>query len=312
MTTMTAATAGTWTVEVPTLACFAARNFGVKTVRGTIALTTGTVEIGPDGQPSRLAGTLDPASIDTGNPHRDRDLRGKRFLDVANHPLMDVVASHIEPTAGGWRARAVLRVAGAETPLWIDGALDERSTADHLFVMGTGVPEPTRRGDPGAAAPGRPPGRALHLGPTDPPRRRDLRNLERQSRAVAHAPRCNGPDRKPYRWASDRASFLYLAARQCQRDHVRGCSVRNRLVAGSFSGGAVVRRIGLVAGVAVVLIGASGAVASQTAYGTLAWWGEPERISWCGRVYLPSEEAALTRASVEQRRTSLPGDDRIR
>jgi polyisoprenoid-binding protein YceI len=137
MSTMTAAAAGTWTIDTPARAGFAARNFGIKVVRGTIAVTHGAVEIGPDGQPVRLTGELDPASIDTGNPRRDKDLRGRRFLDVANHPLMEVVADQIQPTADGWQARAVLRVAGAETPLWIEGALDERSTTDRLFVTGT-------------------------------------------------------------------------------------------------------------------------------------------------------------------------------
>ncbi|GAA4261945.1 YceI family protein [Dactylosporangium darangshiense] len=137
MTTVAAADAGTWTVDAGILAGFAARNFAVKIVRGTIAVTAGIVEIGPDGRPSRLSGTLDPASIDTGNPRRDKDLRGKRFLDVVNHPRMDVVAEHIEPTTTGWRARAVLRVAGAEAPLWIDGTIDDASTAARLLVTGT-------------------------------------------------------------------------------------------------------------------------------------------------------------------------------
>lgn len=137
MTTTTAAAAGTWTVDTPAQAGFAARNFGIIVVRGTIAVTAGTVEIGPDGQPTGLSGTLDPTSVDTGNPRRDKDLRGRRFLDLAHHPLMDVVADHIEPTPGGWRARATLRVAGKHTPLWIDGTLDQPPSADHLSVTGT-------------------------------------------------------------------------------------------------------------------------------------------------------------------------------
>jgi hypothetical protein len=70
----------------------------------------------------------------------------------------------------------------------------------------------------------------------------------------------------------------------------------------------VVRRVGVVAAAITVLVCASGAVASHTAYGTLAWWGEPERISWCGRDYLPAEGTLLTRAVVEQQRASVPGD----
>ncbi|GAA3214641.1 YceI family protein [Dactylosporangium siamense] len=133
MTTLTAA--GTWTVATPTRAGFAARNFGFKTVHGTIAVTAGTLEIGADGRPTRLAGTLDPASVDTANPRRDRDLRGPRFLDVDRYPRMELLAAQFEPSTGGWRAQALLRVRGHDAPLWIDGTVEEH--ADQLRVTGT-------------------------------------------------------------------------------------------------------------------------------------------------------------------------------
>jgi polyisoprenoid-binding protein YceI len=129
---------GTWTVDVAaTRAGFAVRNFGLKTVHGTIAVTGGTLEVHPTGMPLRLSSTLDPSSIDTGNPRRDRDLRGARFLNVVNHPSMEVVADQFEQTGNSWRVHAVLRVAGTETPLWIDGRLGEESGAGRLAVTGT-------------------------------------------------------------------------------------------------------------------------------------------------------------------------------
>jgi polyisoprenoid-binding protein YceI len=119
-----AAIAGTWVTEAPVRAGFAARNFGFATVRGTIAILSGRLEIDAGGRPVRLSGTLDPATIDTANPRRDRDLRGPRFLDVEHHPSMELSAAGFEPVdTGGWRARAVLRVAGHEAPLWIDGTI---------------------------------------------------------------------------------------------------------------------------------------------------------------------------------------------
>jgi polyisoprenoid-binding protein YceI len=134
--TTTPIAAGTWVVDVAgTRAGFAVRNFGLKTVHGTIAVTAGTLEVHPTGQPMRLSSTLDPSSIDTGNPRRDTDLRGTRFLNVDAHPRMEVVADQFEQTKNGWRVRAVLRVAGAETPLWIEGTLDEAS-ADRLALTG--------------------------------------------------------------------------------------------------------------------------------------------------------------------------------
>ena len=93
MTTMTTVAAGTWTVDLAhTRAAFAARHLFGSTVPGTIAVTAGTIEVGTDGRPVRFHATLDPASIDTGNARRDSDLRGRRFLAVDAHPLMEVAA----------------------------------------------------------------------------------------------------------------------------------------------------------------------------------------------------------------------------
>ena len=109
MTTMTTVAAGTWTVDLAhTRAAFAARHLFGSTVPGTIAVTAGTIEVGTDGRPVRLHATLDPASIDTGNARRDSDLRGRRFLAVDAHPLMEVAADRITATARGWHVDAVL------------------------------------------------------------------------------------------------------------------------------------------------------------------------------------------------------------
>ncbi|MDG6101853.1 YceI family protein [Dactylosporangium aurantiacum] len=137
MSTVTAVAAGTWRVETPARAGFAARNFGVRTVRGTLAVTAGTLELGPDGRPVRLSGALDAASVDTGNPRRDRDLRGRRFLDVAHHPVIEVTAERFEATAAGWLAHAAVRVAGAETTLPLHGVLDGAPDGQRLTVTGT-------------------------------------------------------------------------------------------------------------------------------------------------------------------------------
>ena len=133
MTTTTSVAAGTWTVDLAhTRAAFTARHFFGQAVHGTITVTAATIEVGPDGRPQRFHATLDPASISTGHARRDADLRGKRFLAVAAHPLMGVVADRIAATAAGWRADAVLRARGREAPLRIDATLDGAATAPRL------------------------------------------------------------------------------------------------------------------------------------------------------------------------------------
>jgi LCP family protein required for cell wall assembly len=64
----------------------------------------------------------------------------------------------------------------------------------------------------------------------------------------------------------------------------------------------VFRRVATGVVVAFALVCATAAVAYRAAYGTFAWWGPPERISWCGRTYLVNEDdlrAAFARQETE-------------
>jgi polyisoprenoid-binding protein YceI len=138
MNTMTSVAAGTWTVDLTrTRAAFAARHLFGQTVHGTIAVTSGTIEVGEDGCPKRLRAKLDPASIDTGHTRRDSDLRGKRFLAVDSHPLMEVIAGRTAATADGWYADATLRVRGHEAPLHLEATVEGIPTASRLLVSST-------------------------------------------------------------------------------------------------------------------------------------------------------------------------------
>jgi polyisoprenoid-binding protein YceI len=138
MTTMTSVGAGIWTADLTrTRAAFAARHLFGQTVHGTIAVTGGTLDVGPDGQPGRFQATLDPASIDTGNVRRDADLRGRRFLAVETYPVMEAAADDIDVAADGWRADAVLRVRRCEAPLRIEATLDILPAEARLLVSGT-------------------------------------------------------------------------------------------------------------------------------------------------------------------------------
>ena len=138
MTTMTSVGAGIWTADLTrTRAAFAARHLFGQTVHGTIAVTGGTLDVGPDGQPGRFQATLDPASIDTGNARRDADLRGRRFLSVGTFPLMEAAADDIEMAAGAWHADAILRVRRCEAPLHIAAKPDILPTEVRLLVSGT-------------------------------------------------------------------------------------------------------------------------------------------------------------------------------
>jgi polyisoprenoid-binding protein YceI len=139
MTTTTSLGAGIWTADLTrTRAAFTARHLFGQTVQGTIAVTGGTLDVGPDGQPRRFQATLDPASISTGNIRRDADLRGRRFLDAGTFPLMEAAADAIDVvTADRWRTDAVLRVRRSEAPLRIEATLDVLPAEVRLLVSGT-------------------------------------------------------------------------------------------------------------------------------------------------------------------------------
>jgi hypothetical protein len=62
----------------------------------------------------------------------------------------------------------------------------------------------------------------------------------------------------------------------------------------------------VVAAVPLVLVAAQ--LAYRMAYGTLAWWEDPEQIAWCGRDYVPGQGPLLTRAEVDRLRGSLDGE----
>ena len=139
MTTTTSLGAGIWTADLTrTRAAFTARHLFGQAVQGTIAVTGGTLDVGPDGQPRRFQATLDPASISTGNIRRDADLRGRRFLDAGTFPLMEAAADAIDVvTADRWRTDAVLRVRRSEAPLRIEATLDVLPAEARLLVSGT-------------------------------------------------------------------------------------------------------------------------------------------------------------------------------
>jgi polyisoprenoid-binding protein YceI len=113
-TTATELRDGTWTVPADTTATFRARNFGIRTVTGTLAIERGTVTV-TGGRPVAAEGALAAASVATGIAKRDEHLRGPQFFDAGRHPSIGLRALRFEPAEDGWTVPAVLTVGGAET-----------------------------------------------------------------------------------------------------------------------------------------------------------------------------------------------------
>jgi polyisoprenoid-binding protein YceI len=136
------APAGEWVADPA--ACtltFAVRNLGLRTVTGQIPLTSAVVQIGPDGQPAGLRAELDAGGIRTGNPRRDQDLRGRRFLATDRWPVITFEAGSIKPTQTGWTVSGTLTVKDIRCPVLLDvarvhGLADDQAVQVDLRATG--------------------------------------------------------------------------------------------------------------------------------------------------------------------------------
>jgi len=75
--------AGTWTIDAShSEAGFSVRHAGISKVRGTVAITEGTIVVGDDLTVTSVTATLDPSTISTGDAGRDGHLKSADFFDV--------------------------------------------------------------------------------------------------------------------------------------------------------------------------------------------------------------------------------------
>ncbi len=77
-------TTGTWNIDPShTEASFTVRHAGISKVRGTVAVTGGTLTVGEDLESSAVSVTLDPSTVTTGDANRDGHLKGSTdFFDL--------------------------------------------------------------------------------------------------------------------------------------------------------------------------------------------------------------------------------------
>jgi polyisoprenoid-binding protein YceI len=91
---------GTWVIDPShSEAGFTTRHAGIAKVRGSVAITEGTVVIGDDVTTSSVTASLDPSTIDTRDANRDGHLRSADFFDVETHPAWTFASTAV--TASG-------------------------------------------------------------------------------------------------------------------------------------------------------------------------------------------------------------------
>jgi polyisoprenoid-binding protein YceI len=88
---------GTWTVDAAHSSVrFSVKHMGIASVRGKFSAFEGTLEMNENLADCRAFGTVEVASIDTGEPQRDEHLRSVDFFNVEEFPEMTFESTHVE------------------------------------------------------------------------------------------------------------------------------------------------------------------------------------------------------------------------
>jgi polyisoprenoid-binding protein YceI len=89
-------------------------------VKGHFERIEGSLEIDDEDQ-WRIVLNLDAASLDTGNPRRDKHLRSADFFDVENHPVVRFLGRNASDHGDGHlHVTGELQAAGERVPLDVD------------------------------------------------------------------------------------------------------------------------------------------------------------------------------------------------
>lgn len=139
--------AGTYAVDPSrtTVQFTTKKMWGLVTVRGTFTVTGGTIVVAADPAGSSVEVALDPASFDSGNKRRDKDVTGKNFLDTAAYPRMGFASAGISHGPDGWTMRGALTVHGVTAPVTLR-LVEGRETADGCAFTATAVVDRTAFG----------------------------------------------------------------------------------------------------------------------------------------------------------------------
>jgi polyisoprenoid-binding protein YceI len=81
---------GTYSIDLTRSTCtlVATHAFGLKPVTATVAVGGGTVTVGTDPAACSASAHLDAATFTSDDPRRNKDVRGKRFLDAESFPAI--------------------------------------------------------------------------------------------------------------------------------------------------------------------------------------------------------------------------------
>src|SRR5439155_349895 len=103
-------------------ATFSVRHMMVATVKGKFNVLGGTLNIDrANPANSWIEAEVDAASIDTGDPNRDKHLRSPDFFDVEKYPKITFKSTKVEPVRGNeYKVTGDLTLHGVTKPVVFD------------------------------------------------------------------------------------------------------------------------------------------------------------------------------------------------
>lgn len=108
--------------------------FGLLPVRGTLAITAGTVDVVEPLSASSVHAEVAADSFESGSSARDRNVRSPGFLDAERHPVMTFEAGGVEEAPGGARQiSGTLTAVGVSRPVTL--AVEEWSVGQRDFTV---------------------------------------------------------------------------------------------------------------------------------------------------------------------------------
>ena len=103
---------------------FEVRHMGIATVRGHFGTFEGTIDA--SAAAPVLQGTVDVATIDTGDANRDGHLQGAEFFDAEQHPKISFHSTATDVAAGGKiTLQGEITIKGISKPIELTGEIAE-------------------------------------------------------------------------------------------------------------------------------------------------------------------------------------------
>jgi polyisoprenoid-binding protein YceI len=91
--------------------------FGTGTVHATFGIVDGEIEVREPLTTSTATVTIDAASFTSDKARRDKDVRGRRLLDVATYPHIVFASDRLSETADGWLVTGTVTAHGTTVPV---------------------------------------------------------------------------------------------------------------------------------------------------------------------------------------------------